>query len=508
MTRSEALTESVETPAPKRHRAGLSRRSLLSKAGAIGAFWGGARVATAQPDVSADVDPGSLLVRLVRHITQGVTETELALAQSLGYQGYLEYHLNYTAIDDSGMAARLAPLTTLTMIPQQLYPLPAGQVINELIDATLYRSIFSTRQLYERMVEFWTNHFSIDINNGDDRYLKTVDDREIIRPYALNTFPAVLYASAHSPAMLYYLDNVTSVAGNPNENYARELMELHTMGVDGGYTQQDVIEVARCFTGWTMYGRAAGALTGTFRYNSAVHDTGQKVVLGNIIPPRPAADGIQDALDVLDILVNHPSTARFISTKLCKWLLRYDPPQSVIDSVIAAYTSTGGDIKAMIRATLAPNVLADAPPKYKRPFHTFVSALRALPVAISTGAGIRTQLVGAGHMPFYWGPPDGYPDTLEYWGGFVLPRWNFGALLMNGTTGSINGAVVDSTTFFSGLTTAQQLASKINQAMFGGEMPATDLARITEFLAVNPASNTRRREAIGLAIGSPGFQWY
>ena len=111
-------------------------------------------------------------------------------------------------------------------------------------------------------------------------------------------------------------------------------------------------------------------------------------------------------------------------------------------------------------------------------------------------------------MPFYWGPPDGYPDTLEYWGGLVLPRWNFGALLMNGTTGSISGTTVDSTGFFAGLTTAQQLAGKINQAMFGGEMPATDLARITEFLAVNPASSTRRREAIGLAIGSPGFQWY
>src|SRR5204863_7103044 len=129
-----------------------------------------------------------------------------------------------------------------------------SEAISELIDATIIRSVFSARGLFQRMVEFWTDHFNININNGDDKWLKTIDDRDVIRANALGTFPALLSASAHSPAMLYYLDNYLSVNGNINENYARELMELHTLSVNGGYTQTDVVEVARCFTGWTFWG--------------------------------------------------------------------------------------------------------------------------------------------------------------------------------------------------------------------------------------------------------------
>ncbi len=520
MNEADAPTFAAATPFTSRRgdespggRA-VSRRRLLRSAAGLAAFWGvvGAESARARAtpptDVSADVDPSSLLNKLVRRVTMGFTQAEQSLANSMGYQAYLEYHLNYTAIDDSALNAQLAALTTLTMTPSQLYLLTAGQVISELTEAVIRRGVFSNRQLFERVVEFWTDHFNIQITNEDDQYLKTVDDRDVVRANALGAFPALLSASAHSPAMLFYLNNNISVAGNPNENYARELMELHTLGVNGGYTQNDVHEVARCFTGWQYYLRGTGSLQGTFRFNAAQHDNASKVVLGNTIP---ANGGIQDGVTVLNILSNHPSTATFIATKLCRRFIGEDASAATISAVAATYTSTGGDIKAMLRTALQPNVLADATPRYKRPFHLFVSAMRALPTAITSVTALRTQLAGTGHQPYYWIAPDGYPDTLTYWSGLILPRWGFGASLLtnsSGTAGGISGLTVDVPGFLSGLTTAQQIVDRIDQAMFGGEMPASDKARIRTYLLPDPPSTIRQRDAIGLAIGSPGFQWY
>jgi hypothetical protein len=279
-------------------------------------------------------------------------------------------------------------------------------------------------------------------------------------------------------------------------------MELHTMGADGGYTQQDVEEVTRCFTGWTLWPRSAGATYGTFRFNPSAHDNGQKTVLGNIIP---AGGGMQDGITVINILIDYPSTAQYLARKLCSWLLQENPPQSVVNEVAAAYTATRGDIKTMIRAALKPNVLADAEPKYKRPFHHFVSAMRALPTTLTTTQTVRTQLNAAGHHPFYWGTPDGYPDKLDYWVGLILPRWNFGASLLNG---NINGASVNVTAFFNGLTTSQQMIDRIDQAIFAGEMPAAEKARIRNYMLPDSPSTQRRQEGIGLAIGSPAFQWF
>lgn len=491
---------------------GLSRRGLLTHRAGWAAFWGGLAAAAgkasaqAQPPsyVSADVDPGSMLLRLVDRATMGRNAEQIALAEQLGFAGYLEHHLNHLAIDDSALDARLSTFTTLPMNPQQLYPLTPGQVIGELSAATILRAVYSKRQLFERMVEFWTDHFNIDINNGDDRWLKTVDDREVVRRHALGSFADLLNASARSPAMLLYLDNNTSIAGSPNENYSRELLELHTMGVDGGYTQRDVEEVARCFTGWGLFGRTSGASSGLFRYNAGQHDNGQKTVLGHIIP---AGGGINDGAMVLNILIDHPSTALFVSKKLARWLLGEDVGQPVIDAVRSAYTATRGDIKAMIRAALQPSVLLDASPRFKRPFHHFVSALRALPSTIAANGPqtLRQLLNGAGHHPFYWGPPDGYPDTFEYWSGGLLSRWNFGASLGGN---AVTGVTIDAAGFFAGLGTADAMAQRINQAMFAGRMPQAEQARIRDYLAQAPASLTTQREALGLAIGSPAFLWY
>jgi len=478
----------------------LSRRRLLMGLG--GALLG---ALTAKPARAGP--PASQTQWLVDRITFGRTEAEVALANSFATaEDYLEYHLNPAAIDDSAMDARLVPYTTLFMQPYELIALQGGQVRNELIEAAILRAVFSKRQLFERMVEFWGDHFNIDINNGLDQQYKTIDDRDVIRANALGTFPALLAASAHSPAMLYYLDNITSTAGNPNENYARELLELHSMGVTGGYTQQDVQEVARCFTGWQVWGANANPqeIRWTFRYNNNQHDNGAKTVLGQAIP---ANGGQNDGNLVLNILANHASTREFIARKLCIRFWGDNPPQSLVDAVATTYQSTGGDIKAMLRTLFLSHDWTTAPQKYKRPFHNFMSFMRASGATITTTSALRTQLTGAGQLPFSWSPPDGYPETLEAWVGLILPRWNFGALVMNGTNGSVSGVNVDISVLLAGMTTAQQVADRIEQALFRGAMDPAEKNLILNYLLPNNPSTTKKREAVGLAMAMPSFQW-
>ncbi len=486
-------------------RIAKSRRGLLALATGATALAAAMKSASAQPvRVKGDVDPSSLLEKLVDRITFGATPEELTLARQLGYSGYLEYHLNHLAIDDSALSARLAPLTTLTMTYPQLLLQTFSFVRNELTEATLLRAVFSKRQLFERMVELWTDHFNIEI--ATVQYYKTTDDRDVIRPNALGTFPTLLNASARSPAMLYYLNNDVSTAANPNENYARELMELHTLGVDGGYTQTDVQQVALCLTGWTIWrGSSTGALQGTFRYNNTNHNQTAKNVLGT---PIPANGGQQDGVTVLNLLINHPSTARYIATKMCRHFLGYEVARSIIDQVAATYTSTGGDIKAMLRVVLKPEHVAAATPKMKRPFHMFAASLRQTNAVITSTSSLRSRLAEAGHLPFSWLTPDGYPDKLNHWSGNLISRWNFGASLMNGTAGSIAGVTVDDAAFFAGAVTADEMIARIDDRFFGGRMDGDDRARVRQFMLPSPPTVTRRREAIGLALSSPSYQWY
>jgi hypothetical protein len=493
------MTDSKAAPA------GKSRRGLLALATGATAFAAAMKSASAQPvRVKGDVDPSALLEKLVDRITFGATPEELTLARQLGYQGYLEYHLNHLVIDDSAMNTRLAGLTTLTMTYPQLLTQTFGFVRGELTEATILRAAFSKRQLFERMVELWTDHFNIDIVTV--QYYKTADDRDVIRPNALGTFPAMLNASARSPAMLYYLNNDVSTAANPNENYARELMELHTLGVDGGYTQTDVQQVALCLTGWTIWrGSSSGSLQGTFRYNNNNHNQTAKSVLGT---PIPANGGQQDGITVLNLLINHPSTARYIATKMCRHFLGYDVSRSIIDQVAASYTATGGDIKAMLRVVLKPEHVAAARPKLKRPFHMFVAALRQTNAAVTSTSSLRTRLNEAGHAPFGWLTPDGYPDKMDHWAGNLIARWNYGASLMTGTSGAIAGLTVDDVAFFAGAVTADEMIARIDERLFGGRMDPDDRARIRSFLLPSPPTVTRRREAIGLALSAPSYQWY
>jgi len=516
------------------------------------------RRASAEPiEVAADVDPGSVIYRLVERCTFGATPAELTLANSLGFSGYLEYQLNPTAIvENAALAPLLATLTTLNFTGQQLFDPVMTPNTNlaatNLQDATMFRAVFSGRQLYEKMVEFWSDHFSIDLTQDGQSQVKPLDDRAL-RPHAMGNFGDLLRTSATSPAMLTFLDNNLSSNGSINENYGRELAELHTVGADYFYSfppanvQATIVAMTRCLTGWGWYSGSfndtvggTGTLNrGNFYYNSTttrnrvlvggtllggvsagVHDTGSKVlgtIFGSAVIPagRTGAAGQQDGWDVLNMLVVHPATALYIAQKLCRRFLGEGVSQSVINRVRDAYlnpaNATGvGDIKAMLRAMLTPANVGSAFPRLKRPFHLFASMMRVLPTTIVNTSALRQQLQRAGHLPFAWGPPDGYPDTTEYWSGQVLPRWSFGASLVTNTSGNaggVSGITVNDVALLGTAVTPAAVMGVIDQTVFSGGMPAADRAAIQATLSAVPTAS-QKRDALGLSVSIPAFQFY
>jgi hypothetical protein len=473
---------------------------------ALGAFEAAtpAEAQVRQPRPGRPVTLPDTELRLARRITYGLTQEDVTVLRNAGYQGYLEYQLNPEPIDDGPCNMRLVAYPTISLPTWQLYGLDSSLVMRELGEAAMMRAIYSRRQLFERMVEFWTDHFHTNID--DIMILKTAEDRDAIRANALGVFSTMLGASATSPAMLQYLDNSQSTAQNPNQNYARELLELHTLGVDGGYTQTDIVEVAKCFTGWRSRGNTGTSTGGTFFYDPNRHASGSKLVLGVTIPGQTGAAGINEGITVLRIVSEHPSTHRFVSRKMLRWLLDYDPSTALVDDIAGEFARTGGAIKPVIRRILSYDNMFNSRRLFKRPFHFIVSALRAMNVNITRLDTIRgTYLNGMGQPTFAWGPPDGFPQSFQYWGGLPLPRWNFGASLANG---SVGGATVDLTALLAGATTSVQVVDRIELLLFAGEMSSQDRTALLTFLGTAAPSTARIREAFGLAIGSPAFQWH
>jgi uncharacterized protein (DUF1800 family) len=463
------------------------------------------RAAAASPiDAPADADPSGLLSKLVDRLTFGWTPEEHQRAVTLGYEGYLEYHLNPSAIDDSVLDGSLQAYAVLSRTFAEQRAVPVSDVRNEFVEARLLRALSSKRQLLERVVEMWTNHFSIYLlENENTAYLKPADDRDVIRAHALGSFPNLLLASMRSPAMMQYLDNTVSTGNNPNENYSRELMELHTLGVSGGYSQDDVYNLALILTGWGYDTRAQLPTYGQFRYNNNNHSTAPKTFLG---VNYPGNQGEQEGFQAHAQLANHPSTARFIAGKICREFLGENVSAATIDAVAHVYTATNGDIKQMLRETLRPSRLAAAQRKLKRPMHFTISAFRLLSATMSVSGTLRGLLQTMGNLPFFWPAPNGYPDSTGYWSGNLLPRWNFGAQLANNF---YSGFTFDVNAFFAGVpNTADGILAHINSRIFGGRMAPSDLEEIRQFLLPDPPGTTKRNQALGLAFGSPSFQWF
>jgi uncharacterized protein (DUF1800 family) len=361
---------------------------------------------------------------------------------------WIEEQLAPQKIDDERAERAVRRCDSLDAPIGELYEYKPQVLLRELTAAALLRATFSKRQLYEVLVEFWTDHFNIDCSKGECAWLKAGDDREVIRKHAFGRFPELLRASAFSPAMLWYLDGRANVKRTaierPNENYARELLELHTLGVHGGYTQQDVMEAARCLTGWTVRDKN-GFRKASVEFHADEHDDGRKSVLGVEIP---AGGRERDAEILLETVAKHPSTAAHVSTKLCQRFLSDDPPRAAVEAVAAAFRTSGGEIVATLRALLVrPEFLAEEPEfaalrgaKLKRPFHYTVSILRATEAATDAGPALTSYLARMGHAPFQFPTPDGYPEEAAAWQGALFWRWKL-ALALAG--GHVEGTRID-----------------------------------------------------------------
>ena len=430
------------------------------------------------------------------------------------------------------------------------------RVIAELAMAKMDRAVYSEKQLYEQMVDFWFNHFNVFAGKGADRWLLTSYERDAIRPHAMGKFRDLLEATAKSPAMLFFLDNWQSVDpkawarlqqeqgmrrayrarfGGPfgprppfppppnqnqakkqerglNENYGRELMELHTLGVDGGYSQQDVIEVARCFTGWTIRQPQRDP---EFFFNERLHDPNPKMVLGHKIN----AGGIRDGEEVLDLLARDPHTARHLSFEMARHFVSDNPPDALVDRMARTYESTDGDIRAVLHTMIySPEFWSREAyrAKIKTPFELVASAARAigaqndLPLAL-------VQWTGRIGEPLYQcQPPTGYADKADAWvnTGALLNRLNYSLALAGNR---LPGVKTDVASLLGGNAAARPdavLDTAIGILLAGEASPETRKTlqkqmndpRVLQASLDDPITQVNEGMIAGLVLGAPEFQ--
>jgi uncharacterized protein (DUF1800 family) len=379
---------------------------------------------------------------------------------------------------------------------------PTQAVYHDLAESKLLRAVYSRHQLDELLGDFWFNHFNVHFDKGFGRVLVTSYERDAIRPYVLGSFRDMLTATAKHPAMLFYLDNWTSVSPDAlqrfrkrkgaglNENYARELLELHTLGVDGGYTQKDVTEVARCFTGWSIDGIAEGA---EFRFRPLLHDRGEKVVLGQKIP---AGGGMEDGMAVLNILMKHPSTARHISTRLAQRFVADEPPPSLIQKMAKTFTETSGDLRAVMKTMLdAPEFWSEGAygSKMKMPFELAAGALRATGAQVDSTIAVHELLKTLGEPLYRKIEPTGYSPMASEWTNTsaLLARMNFGLDLAKN---KVRGIRVDAARW------QGKDAEAIAQALLQRKPePATTAA-------LRQTGSQDAAHLAGLILGGPEFQ--
>jgi uncharacterized protein (DUF1800 family) len=351
------------------------------------------------------------------------------------------------------------------------------------------------------MVDFWTDHFNIVSEKSDCRWLKAADDRDVIRRHAMGNFRDLVRQSATSAAMLIYLDGhdnkVIDPDDRPNENYARELLELHTLGVHGGYTQRDVMEVARCLSGWTYENRPYRLRAARVAFDPKRHDDGEKHVLGHTIAAghhgdSPAESGGADDLErVIDIVCDHPSTAKHIATKLCRRFVADPAPEAVVRQVAEAFTASRGDIRQTLRAMFTTDAFAASRGGlFKRPLRFAISAMRAIDADTDCARPTSAYLQQMGQGPFQYPTPDGYPIEQAPWLGGLLFRWH---MAVNMVAGRMNDTKVDTARLIKQFGGSTQLAAHLL-----GRAP-NDLE--TQLISDSDAP-------VALMLASPAFQWH
>ena len=530
------------------------------------------RVVEPPPRYRVTLAPSTLredqrILHVLNRLGYGPRPGDVERVRQMGLERWIERQLDPERLPDAALEAALLDYPVLAMSPADLYrdyPPPRQQdvqrfqsgqmtpqeirevfppdrrpaVINaQLQSAKITRAVLSERQLQEVMVDFWFNHFNVYALKGPVRWMTPAYEREAIRLHAMGRFRDLVLATAHHPAMLYYLDNWLStrddlvVPGRGrrglNENYARELMELHTLGVDGGYSQQDVVEVARCFTGWTIERPQQG---GGYLFRPGTHDRGAKHLLGRAIP---AGGGQEDGLAVIDLLTRHASTARFIATKLVRRFVRDDPPKALVDRVARVFQKTDGDIRAMLVAIVTSPEFVSADTyqaKTKTPLEVVVSAVRALdggldphpaPGAparvVGGGLSLARQVARLGEPLYEAQPPTGYPDVAAAWvnAGALLGRMNYALALAQSR---LPGVRTDVGRFVQDVDRGQPAAvlDRIVSVVLHGEVSASTRRVLASQLdspeIVRATSddrgprNTDVEKLAALVLGSPEFQ--
>jgi len=524
------------------------------------------RIVLAPTNLAAD----RKILHVLNRFAYGPRPGDVERVRAMGMQAWIERQLYPERIGDEALEGRLAAYSTIRMTTDELfreYPRPDPAAVArrqeemlrgegtrdgmardrapgeprrlviaaELAAARMERAVWSERQLQEILVDFWFNHFNVYAQKDAVRWMVSPYEREAIRPHVLGRFRDLVLATARHPAMLFYLDNWLSVRDGLtildgpnrgrrrglNENYGRELLELHTLGVDGGYTQQDVVEVARAFTGWSF---AYPQGDKQFVFRPRAHDDGEKRVLGHVIP---AGGGEADGLAVIDIVTRHPSTARTIATKLVRRFVSDAPPQALVDRVARTYRDTDGDIRAMMLTIVAaPEFWSEDSyrAKIKKPIELVASAARALDASAGPEIGPRSagfQLARAvstlGERLFNAQPPTGYPDTADAWvnTGALLGRMNFALSLAQNR---VPGVRVDVERLVAGAD--RRKPEEVLDRLLAVTLHGQASARTREILSAqlrDPAivrltvddrgpANTDVEKLAALVLGSPEFQ--
>lgn len=448
-----------------------------------------------------------LTAEQMRTLRKGSPEEMMGMIQSLPEDKLEKTLYSLPPNARKGLFATAPPEMRRTMLasvaPQQV-------LAHDLWEAKLYRAVYSERQLAEVLGDFWFNHFNVYLDKGAGKFLTTSYERDAIRPFVLGKFRDMLEATAKHPAMLFYLDNWQSVSPDSdmerrrkrmtggqarqrglNENYARELLELHTLGVDGGYTQKDIIEVARCFTGWSISQPYMGA---EFTFHPRVHDKGEKTVLGVTIP---AGGGMEDGLKVLDIIAKHPSTARFVAKKLAQRFVADNPPDSLVAALAQSFTKSDGDLRAVMQTMLDSREFWSQgayQAKIKSPLEMVASAARATGAEVNFAFGLAQKIADLGQPLYRKQEPTGYANTSQEWvnSGALLARMNFALAL---TQNQMPGVRVDSRRF----ETAPTLIAK--------SLLFTEASEQTREAINRGLAEKKDNSAIaGLILGSPEFQ--
>lgn len=526
--------------------ASLTRLTCRRSRAAVALIVGVAGCSTLRPRSETPVRSDQTLseteriAHVLSRLTFGARSGDAERVAAVGVGRWIDRQLQPESISDSTVLVALAPIALwsnstgqvadLIAQPQRLAAMPMAELRKDSAARVMLKELaaklasFSTagdyfyagkvihaqvgeRQLLEVVSDLWENHFSVYSGKMPSREALVVWDRDAVRPHAFGKFRDLLGAVAHSPAMLYYLDNYLSASRGLNENYARELLELHTLGVDGGYTQHDVIEVARALTGWTYNSSSSNPSAFVFRLER--HDTGSKTVLGHILP---AGRGVQDGEDVLDILARHPSTAHHIALKLARRLVSDEPPAALVERAAATFTRTDGDIREVVRTIVtSPEFFSRAAfrAKVKTPFELVVSARRALDAPADTTPATARLIAQLGQPTFGWQTPDGWPEAGGAWmnSGTIYKRIRFAGDLANG------GDLIawHNWTTLSGLPLNSQVDGVTHDVLGGCPQPATRDAMLA--VQRDAAADTsagegskRLRALLGIAFASPEFQ--